>query len=292
MNTITLWIEATRPKTLFASFSPVLIGTLYAIHQGSFSFMTAFFTLLATLGVQIGTNFVNDYYDFLKGADTSLRKGPRRLIQAGIISLEDMKLATLLTFSAVALLSIYLIARGGPMFAVLTAVSIFLGVGYTGGPWPLAYLGLGEVFVLFFFGPIATASTAYLQTLHFSWESFFLGFSPGFLSTAILVTNNLRDIEEDRKANKKTLAVRFGKRFTQLEYTICLVAGCLIPLYFGWWLSAFALIPALIPLRTIWYFRQETELNRALIQTGKVGFLTAVLISFALLMKSSLVYAF
>lgn len=292
MNAVTLWVEATRPKTLFASLAPVLIGTSYAVYQGSFSFMTALFTLLAALGVQIGTNFVNDYYDFLKGADTSSRKGPRRLIQAGIISLEDMKLATLLTFSAVALLSIYLIARGGPVFAVLTAVSIFLGVGYTGGPWPLAYLGLGELFVFFFFGPIATGATAYLQTLTFSWEPFFLGFTPGFLSTAILVANNLRDIEEDRRVSKKTLAVRFGKKFTRIEYTFCLFAGCLIPLWFGWWITAFALIPALIPLKTIWSFREETELNMAFNQTGKIGFLTALLIAFALFMTSPFVHAF
>lgn len=292
MNTVTLWVEATRPKTLFASLAPMLIGTCYAIHHGFFSLATCLFTLFAALGVQIGTNFVNDYYDFLKGADTPSRKGPRRLVQAGIISLEDIKLASLLTFSAVALLSVYLIARGGPIFAVLTAVSIFLGIGYTGGPWPLAYLGIGEIFVFFFFGPIAAASTAYLQTLSFSWEIFFLGFTPGLLSTAILVVNNLRDIEEDRKAHKKTLAVRLGKKFSQIEYSFCIFIGCLIPLCFGWWLSAFALIPALIPLKIVWNFKDEIELNAAFNQTGKIGLLTAMLIAFALLMTSPFVYAF
>ena len=209
-------------------------------------------TLITALCIQIGTNFANDYYDCLKGADTSTRIGPRRMTQAGLISLSKMKLATFLTFSCVALLSFYLTARGGPVFTLLTTLSIACGILYTGGPKPLAYLGLGELFVLFFFGPIATAGAAYLQTLTFSWEAVVLGFTPGLLSTAVLVINNLRDIENDRRAGKKTLAVRYGKRFTQYEYTILIALGCLLPLAYGWWLSAFALIPALIPLKAVW----------------------------------------
>jgi len=284
MKAALLWIEATRPKTLLLALMPVLIGTSYAAHRGVFSFTTCLITLLTALLIQIGTNFANDYYDFLKGADTPARKGPRRMTQAGLITLSQMKLATFITFSAVALLSVYLSSRGGPIFTLLTTLSIALGLLYTGGPKPLAYLGLGEIFVFIFFGPVATASAAYLQTLTFSWEVFVLGLTPGFLASAVLIVNNLRDINEDRRANKNTLAVRFGKKFAQIEYTTALFLGCLLPLTMGWWLSAFALIPAVIPLRSVW--RSDTHLNGALAQTAQIGLLTAALLAFGLLVHA------
>ncbi|MGH2638365.1 MAG: 1,4-dihydroxy-2-naphthoate polyprenyltransferase, partial [Rhabdochlamydiaceae bacterium] len=270
MNSLLLWLEATRPKTLIISVMPILIGTSFAFHQGAFSLLTCLMTLLTALCIQIGANFANDYYDCLKGADTPSRKGPRRMTQTGLISLSQMKLATFLTFSCVALLSIYLSARGGPIFTLLTTLSIACGILYTGGPKPLAYLGLGECFVFLFFGPIATAATAYLQTLTFSREILFLGITPGLLASAVLIINNLRDIKEDQKAHKKTLATRFGKRFTQYEYTIFVLLGCLLPLVFGLWLPIFALIPALIPLKTIWRYTHDSDLNVALVQTGQI----------------------
>lgn len=273
------WIEATRPKTLFASLGPVLLGTCFALKAGSFSLLMCLLTLFAGLAIQIGTNFANDYYDCIKGADTSARKGPRRMTQAGLISPSDMKLAIFVILSLAALLTIYLIAHGGPVFALLSVLSIFLAVGYTGGPYPLAYLGLGEIFVFLFFGPIATVSTAYLQTFSFSWPLVFLGVSPGLLSTAVLAVNNLRDIDDDRKAHKNTLAVRFGKRFAQIEYTACLFAGCLLPLCFGFYLPCIALIPALVPLKSVW---QAEGLNDALAQTGKISFLSVCLIAVAM----------
>ncbi len=282
MKTLTLWIEASRPKTLFASLSPVLIAAAFAASQGVFVFFPFLITLLTALGIQVGANFANDYFDFLRGGDTPSRKGPRRLLLLGLVSLSQMRLATFLTFTAVSLLSIYLTIRGGPAIALLSTLSILLAVGYSGGPWPLASKGVSELFVLLFFGPIATAGAAYLQTLTFSWEAAVLGLTPGLLSTAVLAVNNLRDIEEDRKSGKKTLAVRYGKRFTQIEYTLCLVMGCLIPLCLGLWLTAFALIPAVIPLKTVWRFHQEQELNATLAQTGKIGFLAALLIGCSL----------
>lgn len=286
MKSALLWLEATRPKTLILSILPVMIGTTFAIHHGSFSLLTLCVTLLTALLIQIGTNFANDYYDCLKGADTSSRKGPRRMTQSGLISLSQMKLATFLTFSCVALLSFYLTARGGPIFSLLTTLSIALGILYTGGPKPLAYLGLGEIFVFIFFGPVATAGAAYLQTLSFSWETVWLGLTPGLQATAVLALNNLRDIEEDRRAHKKTLSVRFGKRFTQYEYTTLILLGCLLPLATGLWLSAFALIPALIPLKTVWLYKNELELHAPFAQTGLICFLTTALIAFGLLMTA------
>lgn len=283
MKTTLLWLEAARPKTLVLSIMPVLIGVSFGARQGSFSLIACLMTLLTALLIQTGANFANDYYDFLKGADTIERKGPRRLTQAGLISLSQMKLATFLTFSSVALMSIYLSARGGPAFTLLTTLSIAFGILYTGGPKPLAYLGLGEVFVFLFFGPISTAGAAYLQTLTFSWEAVLLGLTPGLLASAVLVTNNLRDIDEDKKANKNTLAVRFGKKFTQVEYTLLVCLGCLFPLTMGWWLSAFALIPAIIPLKTVWRHKHASELNSSLAQTAQIGLLTAALLAFGLL---------
>jgi 1,4-dihydroxy-2-naphthoate octaprenyltransferase len=283
MNTALIWLEAARPKTLILSVTPVIIGTSYAYYHGAFSIIPLLMTLITALCIQIGTNFANDYYDCLKGADTSTRIGPRRMTQAGLISLSKMKLATFLTFSCVALLSFYLTARGGPVFTLLTTLSIACGILYTGGPKPLAYLGLGELFVLFFFGPIATAGAAYLQTLTFSWEAVVLGFTPGLLSTAVLVINNLRDIDNDRRAGKKTLAVRYGKRFTQYEYTFLVIAGCLLPLIYGWWLTALSLIPALIPLKAVWRPAPDSDYQAAFGQTALIGLLTALLIAFGLI---------
>ncbi len=283
-----LWLEASRPKTLLVCVMPVIIGTSIAIHEGIFSLLPCILTMVTALCIQIGANFANDYYDCLKGADTAARQGPRRLTQTGLISLSQMKLATFLSFSSVALLSIYLSARGGPIFTLLSTLSIASGILYTGGPKPFAYLGLGEFFVFVFFGPIATAATTYLQTLSFSWEAILLGFIPGLLSSAVLVVNNLRDIEEDRRAHKKTLAVRFGQQFTQIEYTVLMILSCLLPLLFGWWLTIFALIPALVPLKKVWFYKQQSELNTTLSQTAQVGLLVALLISFGLLMTSPL----
>lgn len=284
MKQLTLWLEAARPKTLVLSIAPVLIGTSYGYYKGSFNLLILFVTLLSSLLIQIGTNLANDYFDFIKGADTSERKGPRRMTESGLISVAHMKLATFLTFSLVAILSIYMTYIGGPIFTLLAALSIACGIFYTGGPKPLGYLGLGEFFVLLFFGPIATASAAYLQTLSFSWEAVLLGFTPGLLSSSVLVINNYRDIDEDRKANKKTLAVRFGPLFSKIEYTAFILLGCLLPLAYGWWLSAFALIPAFIPIKALWRGSgRGQELLPIFGQTAQICLLASALLAFGLI---------
>ena len=284
MKQLTLWLEATRPKTLVLSIAPVLIGTSYGYYKGSFNLLTFFVTLLSSLLIQIGTNLANDYFDFLKGADTSERTGPRRMTQSGLISVAHMKLATFLTFSVVALLSIYMTSIGGPIFTLLSAIAIACGILYTGGPKPLGYLGLGEFFVLVFFGPVGAAGAAYLQTLSFSWEAVILGLTPGFLSSAVLIINNYRDIEQDRKANKKTLAVRFGPLFSKIEYTSFILLGCLLPLAYGWWLSAFALIPAFIPIKALWRGSgRDSELPPIFAQTAQICLLASALLAFGLI---------
>lgn len=226
-----IWIQAARPKTLIASLSPVLIGTVVA-SRSAFHPLTFIFTLLTALCIQISTNFVNDYCDFLKGADTIERKGPVRVVQAGLISVDAMKKATLLMFAFGILCGLYLIWQGGVIIACLLGMSLLLGFAYTAGPFPLAYLGLGELFVFTFFGFIATGGTYFLQTGTLSSSALLAGIAPGALSSAILAMNNVRDIQEDKAANKKTLAVRFGKTFGKVEYALLLSAALLTPFLF------------------------------------------------------------
>ncbi len=223
-----IWIEATRPKTLIASLSPVLIGSVIA-WETAFSFAIFFACTLFALLVQIGTNFANDYIDFLKGADTKERKGPRRLVQSGLVSAEKMRRVTFAIFGCAALLGLYLMLIGGWQIGVLAILAILFGYLYTGGPYPLGYLGLGDLFVLIFFGPVAVAGVVYLQTGLFSSVAILAGFAPGLLSTAILVMNNLRDVEEDRKVKKRTLPVRFGTHFGKWEFAGSIVLALLTP---------------------------------------------------------------
>jgi len=163
-----IWILAIRPRTLIAGASPVLIGTVLALREASFSWILLFFTLMTALGIQISTNLVNDYFDYLKGADTEKRTGEVRVMQAGLISRSAMRQAILISFSMTALFGSYLIWTGGIIIAALVAISLLLALVYTAGPFSLAYLGLAELFIFPFFGPIAVAGTAYLQTGHFS----------------------------------------------------------------------------------------------------------------------------
>ena len=225
------WIESARPKTLIASVSPVLLGTVIALNAGAFRILVFLATLIFALCVQIGTNFANDYIDFLRGADTKERMGPRRIVQSGLVSVRTMRKATFGIFTLAGMLGLYLMHIGGWHIGALALLAILFGYLYTGGPYPLGYLGLGDLFVLIFFGPVATAGTTYLQTGTLSSIAIIAGFAPGLLSTAIIAMNNLRDIDQDRKADKKTLPVRFGKTFGKWETTLCLILPCLIPLY-------------------------------------------------------------
>ncbi|MCY3975272.1 MAG: 1,4-dihydroxy-2-naphthoate octaprenyltransferase [Simkaniaceae bacterium] len=222
------FVEASRPKTLIASIAPVLIGVLHARSPRVDSYLL-FCTLLATLSLQIGTNFANDYLDGRRGGDTSLRKGPRRLTSAGFISECAMKRATAITFALVILFALPLIAAGGKPIAGLVLLSVLLGYLYSGGPYPLSHSGIADLFVFFFFGPVASATTAYLQTGRVSMSVAVAGCAPGLLSVALLTANNLRDVAEDTKQNKRTFPVRFGTRAGAFEYAFCLVVASLLP---------------------------------------------------------------
>jgi 1,4-dihydroxy-2-naphthoate polyprenyltransferase len=273
---LTFWIEALRPQTLSASISPVLLGTFLA--GSNFSVIIALLTMLTAIGIQVGTNFANDYFDFIKGSDSSKRIGPRRMVQSGLITPSSMKTAIFFTFGTTAFFSLYLIAVGGPIITCFVIVAIALGLLYTAGPYPLAHLGLGDLFVLIFFGPVATGATFYLQANHLNLPSCILGLCPGLLSTAILTTNNLRDRHEDLQTHKKTLCVRFGKLFGQIEYTITILLALCIPCFFNYYLPLFIIIPAIIPLKTIWKNNNEHLLNITLAQTGKLLIFFSILL--------------
>ena len=225
-----LWIEGARPKTWIASLSPVLIGGAIAFQSGSFSIAIFLGCLSFALTLQIGTNFANDYLDFLKGTDTQDRKGPKRLVQSGLVSVKHMRQAAFGLLGISGLIGIYLMNLGGPFIGCLALLAIGLGFLYTGGPYPLGYLGLGDLLVLIFFGPVATAGVVYLLTRTISWVAIVAGVSPGLFSMALLTLNNLRDYDSDKKSQKRSLPVRFGLKFGQWECALSISIALAIPL--------------------------------------------------------------
>lgn len=282
MNRILIWTMACRPKTLIASISPVFIGTTLALQQGHFDLKIFLFTLATALGIQICTNFANDYFDFLKGADTDKRKGPTRVVQAGYVSLQQMKKGLFLCLFLTLLSGCYLIWHGGIFLSCLVALSLLLAVLYTGGPFPLAYLGLGELFVFLFFGLAAVSGTYYLQTGHITFTSMLAGIAPGCLSTAILIVNNVRDIDEDKQANKKTLVVRFGLTFGKIEYLgsiflTLLPTLCFFPSHPFCLINFALLLPAIPSMRLMLNHTAPSQLNILFGQTGKLLWLYTLL---------------
>jgi 1,4-dihydroxy-2-naphthoate octaprenyltransferase len=222
-----VWIDAARPKTLGASLAPILIGAALAYRHGAFSPLMTFIALTSALCIQIGTNFCNDYCDFKKGADAQ-RVGPVRATQAGLIAPETMLRATVITFALAVALGAILVAHGGTPILIIGILSVAFGALYTAGPYPLAYIGLGDLFVLIFFGPVAVAGTYYVNALTWSSDAVILGLIPGLLAVGILIVNNLRDYESDRLARKRTLVVNFGERFGKAEYLACVVSPVII----------------------------------------------------------------
>jgi 1,4-dihydroxy-2-naphthoate polyprenyltransferase len=284
---LAVWYLAARPKTLWAAMAPVVIGSALACEAGGFHLWSALAALTGAVLIQIGTNYANDYYDFIKGADQGERLGPLRVTQAGLVTPSAMRSATLLVFSAALVIGIYLVMRGGWPIVIIGLLSILFGILYTAGPFPLGYNGLGEVFVLIFFGPVAVGGTYYVQTLQIGWEVLVLGSSPGLFSIAILAINNLRDIDNDRRASKGTLAARFGRTFARLEYLLAILLGSLIPTLL--WITNHAptgalltlgTLPAALPaFRAVMSGTEGPRLNDVLATTGKLLLLFSILLS-------------
>ncbi|MEM6470535.1 MAG: 1,4-dihydroxy-2-naphthoate polyprenyltransferase [Planctomycetota bacterium] len=253
------WLLAARPKTLIAGLSPILIGTGLAMKSGQFNAVTMTLALVGAISVQIGTNFCNDYCDFFQGADTDERKGPTRAVQSGAISPRAMLIATVLMFAITGLSAFCLFLHAGWLFLVIGAFSILFGVLYTAGKFSLAYQGLGDPFVLVFFGPVAVAGTYYVQALELTPAVVIAGFGPGLLAVGLLVVNNLRDVEEDRAADKRTLVVRFGIPISRYQYALCVLVAATVPVLVAalnstWWVSLASLVflPGVFVIRRVW----------------------------------------
>ena len=284
---LNIWLQAIRPKTLPAAVAPVLIGTAMAYADGFAHYPSAFAALIGALAIQVLTNLANDYFDFKKGADTKDRIGPTRVMQAGLVSDSSMKNAMLITAGVAVLASFYLITRAGWPILLIGIVSIVSGIFYTAGPRPLGYLGLGDVFVLIFFGPVAVGGTYYVQALSVDWVIIIAGLAPGLLSAAILCVNNLRDMDTDRKVSKLTLAVRLGRSFALSEYLFCIISASFIPLvlcvllggfYFSLLASAIAYLSIPV-IKTVLTKADGHSLNRALAQTGQLLLAYSILFS-------------
>ncbi len=286
------WLLASRPATLPAAVVPVLVGTAAALQDGFFRLGPFLAALAASLLIQIGTNFANDYFDYRKGADTEARLGPIRLLQAGIASPRQVLHATLLAFGGALLIGLYLVWVGGVPILVIGVLSILSGLAYTGGPYPLGYNGLGDVFVFVFFGLVAVCGTYYLHTGTVTALAWWASVPVGLLVTAILLVNNVRDIETDRAAGKRTLAVRIGRGATRRQYTVFLAVAYLVPLglYAAGLVSGWFWLPWLtMPLayRAAWGVMTRTDgptLNRMLKVTGRLHMLFGVLFALSLVL--------
>ena len=282
--TLVKWVSAARVRTLPAALAPVLIGCAMAYEANVFHFPSALCAFWGAVLIQIGTNFANDYFDFVNGVDNEDRVGPQRATQSGEISPQQMKWAFILSFSLITPFVAYLAFRGGWELIAVGVLSVVSGVLYTGGPMPLGYIGLGDLFVLVFFGPIAVGGTYFVQALSLNWSVLWIGVASGLISTAILVVNNLRDRAEDRKVGKNTLAVLFGARFARVEYCFCLIfAGTLtayvcLPAHFWAILSVlgiFTAVPAAISMCT----EEGSDLDPNLGKTARALILFSVLFS-------------
>lgn len=218
VSTTRAWVMAARPKTLAAAAVPVVVGTAVAWRKGSFAVGPALAALLGAGLIQIGTNLANDYFDHKKGADTDERLGPTRVVQSGLLPPERVFAAMVASFVAAALVGVYLVAVGGWPIVAIGVASIASGIAYTGGPYPIGYHGLGDPFVFVFFGVVAVTGTHFVQAASWSAAALIASIPVGALSTAILVVNNYRDIETDRRAGKRTLAVVLGRGWTRVEY--------------------------------------------------------------------------
>lgn len=261
------WVLAARPKTLSAASVPVLVGSACAFALGGFRLGPALAALAGALLLQIGANFANDVYDYEKGADTAERLGPTRAVQSGLISPSAMKRGMFMVFAVSLLIGAYLTFVAGPIILAIGVVSIASAIAYTGGPYPLGYNGLGDLFVFVFFGFVAVCGTVFVQLGTVPALALWCSVPVGALATAILVVNNLRDAEQDAKVGKRTLAVRWGTRAVTLEYGLLLALSYAVPLFLATSSASgrFVLLPLLtLPLARRLMQAVATEKGRAL----------------------------
>ncbi|HEY1292481.1 MAG TPA: 1,4-dihydroxy-2-naphthoate polyprenyltransferase [Chloroflexota bacterium] len=285
-----VWLLAARPATLPAAVVPVIVGTGAALHGAHPLNLPVFLaTLVAALLIQVGTNFANDVFDFRRGADTADRLGPLRVTQGGLVTPQQVLIATFVTFGLALLIGLYLVAIGGWPILAIGIVCVLSGLLYTGGPWPFGYHGLGDLVCFLTFGVLAVIGTAYVQTLSITPLDLWASIPVACLVTAILIVNNLRDIDTDRRVGKRTLAVILGRTGTRIEYALCVIIAYVVPVGLGitgmvgfwWWLPLLSL-----PL-AIWLVRYVSQmegrpLNQALKRTGQLHLVFGLLFGAAL----------
>ncbi|HEY7065125.1 MAG TPA: 1,4-dihydroxy-2-naphthoate polyprenyltransferase [Chloroflexota bacterium] len=288
---VRVWLLAARPATLPAAITPVFVGSAAAASTGHFRVDAFLVALVASMLIQVGTNLANDYFDFVKGADTAARLGPRRVTQSGLIAPGAVRRATVLVFGLAAVCGLYLVLVGGWPILAIGVASIAAAVLYTGGPWPLGYHGLGDVTCFIFFGLVAVIGTAFLHTGSVTPVAVVASIPVACLVTAILVVNNLRDVATDRATGKYTLAVLIGRRATRAEYVLLLAVAFAVPLarwlagaasWWFWlpWLTA----PLAISLLRVVLRQEGPPLNRALRDTARLHLFFGLLFALSLLL--------
>jgi len=281
-----VWLLAARPKTLPAAAVPVIVGTAVAMSEQALSLAPALAALLGALLIQIGTNFANDVFDYEKGADTAGRLGPLRVTQAGLLKPGQVLAGMWITFGLAAVAGLYLAVVGGWPIVAIGLLSIISGIAYTAGPFPLGYHGLGDLFVFIFFGFVAVCGTYYVQAGSVSAAAWWAAVPVGLLATAILVVNNLRDVETDRAVGKKTLAVRLGASGARLEYLLLLGMAYLVPLLMwlgdlatAWLLLSWLSLPLAWPQIRRIFNEKGRPLNQALAGTARLELIYGLLFS-------------
>lgn len=290
------WTMAARPRTLPASTSGVIVGSALAFAERRFDVLAALAAFVVALSLQIASNLANDVFDFESGADAKRAHGPTRVTQSGILSPRQVKTGLLVVIAIAAAAGLWLVARSlavapgaWPWLAATGALAIVASVAYTTGPFPLARLGLGDLFVLVFFGFAATVGSYFVQAGHLAGSAVLLSLGPGLVIVAILVVNNLRDIDEDRATDKKTLAVRFGAGFAKAEYVACvglsymaLATAVAFGLVSPWGLLALLSIPLAVKNARVVLGARGPALNAALGGTGMLSFVWALLFAVGL----------
>jgi len=293
LSSLQIWLIAARPRTLPAAVAPVLVGTSLAWTVGPLDWIAFVAASLGALFIQVGTNLSNDYSDARRGADTEERLGPVRVTAGGLVPPKQVLFATYASFGMAVLCGIYLIIIAGPVLLLIGAASILAGVLYTGGPRPYGYEGFGELFVFTFFGIVAVTGSYYVQRQALEWEAFVLAIPVGLLASAILVVNNVRDLETDRRANKQTLAVRIGRANTRRLFAVMVALAyptALLPTMLGsfnaWPLLVLLTIPIAVALvRTVASHTDGPTLNASLAKAGILELSFCVLLTAGLLLN-------
>ena len=293
LSSLQIWLIASRPRTLPAAVAPVLVGTALAWTVGPLDWLAFVAASLGALFIQVGTNLSNDYSDARRGADTEDRLGPVRVTAGGLVPPKQVLFATYASFGMAVLCGIYLIIIAGPVLLLIGAASILAGVLYTGGPRPYGYEGFGEVFVFTFFGIVAVTGSYFVQRQALEWEAFVLAIPVGLLASAILVVNNVRDLETDRRAGKKTLAVRLGRANTRRLFAVMVALAyptALIPSLLGslnaWPVLVVLTIPIAVALvKTVASHTDGPTLNSALARSGLLELAFCLLLTIGLLLN-------